>query len=129
MKVGLFSGRPSAASRTGGGALSDTEGVARSCFSGGGPIFEMTLCPALGIRQGNCSLRTGTFRLRTGTLWPFWFASGYCCNAVLMAKKKNPAAVELGRKGGKASAEKLTDEQRKEKARKAAQARWTKRQK
>jgi hypothetical protein len=49
------------------------------------------------------------------------------CNAQLMAKKKNPAAVELGRKGGKRSAERLTDEQRKEKARKAAQARWTKR--
>ena len=45
----------------------------------------------------------------------------------LMAKKKNPAAVQLGRKGGKASAEKLTEEQRKEKARKAAQARWGKR--
>jgi len=45
-----------------------------------------------------------------------------------MAKKKNRAAVQLGRKGGKASAEKLTDEQRTEKARKAAQARWTKRQ-
>ena len=44
-----------------------------------------------------------------------------------MAKKKNAAAVELGRKGGKASAERLTDQQRKEKARKAAQARWTKR--
>jgi hypothetical protein len=46
-----------------------------------------------------------------------------------MVKKKDPAAVELGRKGGKASAERLTDEQRKEKARKAARARWTKRQK
>jgi hypothetical protein len=46
-----------------------------------------------------------------------------------MAKKKNAAAVELGRKGGKASAERLTDEQRREKARKAAQARWSKRQK
>jgi hypothetical protein len=60
--------------------------------------------------------------------WHFvviWFASGRC-NAQLMAKKKNPAAVELGRKGGKRSAERLTHEQRKEKARKAAQARWTK---
>jgi len=57
-----------------------------------------------------------------------WFFGGRC-NAQLMAKKKNPAAVELGRKGGKTSAEKLTDEQRKEKARKAAQARWAKRQK
>lgn len=41
---------------------------------------------------------------------------------------KNPHAVELGRrgglKGGKARAEKLTPEQRKEIARKAAQARW-----
>jgi hypothetical protein len=41
---------------------------------------------------------------------------------------KNPAAVALGRlgglKGGKARANKLTPEQRKEIARKAAQARW-----
>jgi len=43
-----------------------------------------------------------------------------------MAKRKNPAAVALGRKGGKASAEKLTQEQRREKARKAAQSRWAK---
>jgi hypothetical protein len=46
-----------------------------------------------------------------------------------MAKKKNLAAVELGRRGGKTSAERLTEEQRREKARKAAQARWSKRQK
>ena len=43
---------------------------------------------------------------------------------------KNPAAVALGRlgglKGGKARAEKLTPEQRKEIAQKAAQARWSK---
>jgi hypothetical protein len=44
-----------------------------------------------------------------------------------MGKKKNPAAVELGRKGGRASGKKLSDEQRKEKARKAAQARWAQR--
>jgi len=41
---------------------------------------------------------------------------------------KNPAAVELsrrgGRKGGKARAEKLTPEQRSEIAKKAAAARW-----
>lgn len=47
-----------------------------------------------------------------------------------MAQEKNPAAVELGRlggrKGGKARAEKLTAEQRKEIARKAAKARWEK---
>ena len=40
--------------------------------------------------------------------------------------RKNIAAVELGRRGGKASAEKLTDQQRKEKARRAAQAKWSK---
>jgi hypothetical protein len=42
---------------------------------------------------------------------------------------KNPAAVALGRlgglKGGKARAEKLSPEQRKEIAQKAAQARWS----
>jgi hypothetical protein len=42
--------------------------------------------------------------------------------------QKNPAAVALGRlggkKGGKARAEKLTPEQRKEIARKAARTRW-----
>jgi hypothetical protein len=41
---------------------------------------------------------------------------------------KNPAAVELGRKGGlkggKARAEKMSAEERKEAARKAARARW-----
>ena len=43
-------------------------------------------------------------------------------------KKKNPAAVALGKlgglKGGKARAEKLTKERRTEIARKAAKARW-----
>lgn len=43
---------------------------------------------------------------------------------------KNPAAVALGRlgglKGGKVRASKLTPEQRKEIAKKAAQARWGK---
>jgi hypothetical protein len=46
------------------------------------------------------------------------------------AKKKNPAAVALGRKGGKkggpARAAKLSPEQRSESARKAVQARWAK---
>lgn len=46
-------------------------------------------------------------------------------------KKKNPAAVALGRKGGlkggKARAAKLTKEQRIASAKKAAQARWKKR--
>jgi hypothetical protein len=45
-------------------------------------------------------------------------------------RQKNPAAVALGRlggkKGGKARAEKLTSEQRKEIAQKAAKARWGK---
>ncbi len=39
---------------------------------------------------------------------------------------KNKAAKELGRLGGKARAAKLTPEQRREIAKKAAQARWSK---
>jgi hypothetical protein len=39
---------------------------------------------------------------------------------------KNPAAVALGRKGGKARAKKLTPQQRSESARKAVTARWEK---
>ncbi len=38
---------------------------------------------------------------------------------------KNKAAVELGRKGGKARAEKMTKKRRSEIARKAAKARWS----
>lgn len=45
-------------------------------------------------------------------------------------KEKNPAAVELGRfgglKGGKARAERLSPERRKEIAKKAARVRWGK---
>lgn len=48
-------------------------------------------------------------------------------------KKKNPAAVELGRlgglKGGKARAKKLTREQRTRIAKEAAKKRWNKEQK
>lgn len=44
--------------------------------------------------------------------------------------EKNPAAVELGRKGGlkggKARAEKMTAKQRSDAAKKAAEARWKK---
>jgi hypothetical protein len=51
-----------------------------------------------------------------------------------MAKRKNPAAVALGRRGGKASKGKagraaiaaLSPEQRRDNARKAAAARWGK---
>ena len=43
-----------------------------------------------------------------------------------MAKKKNPAAVALGRKGGKRSRINLMPEQRTELAKKAAGARWAK---
>jgi hypothetical protein len=50
--------------------------------------------------------------------------------AVKAAKRKDPAAVALGRKGGKkggpARAAKLTATQRSESARKAVQARWAK---
>ena len=43
-----------------------------------------------------------------------------------MAKReKDPNAVALGRKGGKARLQKMTPEQRQEIARKAAIARWS----
>jgi len=38
---------------------------------------------------------------------------------------KNPAAVALGRKGGKATAQKRTAEERSAAAKKAVEARWT----
>jgi hypothetical protein len=48
----------------------------------------------------------------------------------IMEKKKNPAAVALGRLGGKKSAEgrmkKLTPQQRSDIAKHAARVRWTK---
>jgi len=43
-----------------------------------------------------------------------------------MAKRKDPAAVSLGRKGAKAGHKKRTPEERSEKARTAARARWSK---
>jgi hypothetical protein len=45
---------------------------------------------------------------------------------VLMAKRKNPAAVALGKRSAAGRMEKLTPEQRSEVARKAAAARWAK---
>lgn len=48
------------------------------------------------------------------------------CNKYSMARKKNPAAVQLGRRGGKAYVERHTPVQRSEAAKKAAQARWAK---
>jgi hypothetical protein len=41
-------------------------------------------------------------------------------------RKKDPHAVALGKKGGKARIEKMTPERRSEIARKAVQARWAK---
>jgi hypothetical protein len=43
-----------------------------------------------------------------------------------MSKKKDPHAVALGRKGGKARLQTLTSEERREIARKAVSARWAK---
>ena len=45
-----------------------------------------------------------------------------------MKDRKNKAAVELGRKGGKARVARMTKEERSESARKAALARWKKEQ-
>jgi hypothetical protein len=41
-------------------------------------------------------------------------------------RKKDPRAVALGRKGGKAYVQKTSPEERSEAARKAVQARWKK---
>lgn len=41
-------------------------------------------------------------------------------------KKKNPAAVQLGRRGGKQRAKNLTAEQLSEQGRQAVMARWKK---
>ena len=53
--------------------------------------------------------------------------------ARIMAKKKNPAAVALGKRGGKARLKRMSPEQRSEIARKAGQAsavvRWGKKAK
>ena len=43
--------------------------------------------------------------------------------------KKNQAAAQLGKRGGRARAKKLTKEELSESARKAAQARWAKEKK
>lgn len=57
-------------------------------------------------------------------------ATGEELPEALYQNDKNPAAVELGRKGGqkggKARAAKMTAEERSEAARKAARARWAK---
>jgi hypothetical protein len=44
----------------------------------------------------------------------------------MASKRKNPAAVALGRRGAKARMTKLTPEQRSEVARRAVEARWAK---
>ena len=41
-----------------------------------------------------------------------------------MAKRKNANAVALGKKGGKARAERMSPQERSESARKAVEARW-----
>jgi hypothetical protein len=46
-----------------------------------------------------------------------------------VAKRKDSYASEFARMGGKARAKKLTVEQRRESARKAAQARWAQQKK
>ena len=45
---------------------------------------------------------------------------------MLMVKRKNPMAVALGRRGGKARLKKMTPEERKRVAQAGANARWKK---
>lgn len=53
----------------------------------------------------------------------------YVLSAMAKRKAKDPHAVALGRKGGKARIKKMTPEQRREIARKAVIARWAKHKK
>lgn len=46
-----------------------------------------------------------------------------------MAKRKNPAAVALGRKGGKSTAAKMTAKERSARMREVVKARWAKKDK
>ena len=54
------------------------------------------------------------------------FAGRSACGKRRLMAKKDPAAVRLGRRGGKEYARRHTAEERKAQARKAAQARWAK---
>jgi hypothetical protein len=131
MKVGLFWGWPSLPLEQmidGGAVLSLIHRARSAMFFQGEGGFPDNIMLSAGHPSRQLFLTHWHF---LPTHWHFlviWFSCGRC-NAQRMAKRKNRAAVELGRKGGKTSAERLTNEQRKEKARKAAQARWTKRQK
>jgi hypothetical protein len=71
--------------------------------------------------------RVSTFRVDSK-----WFISDAVKGLILqMVKKgeKDPHAVALGRKGGKARIDKMTPERRSEIARKAVLARWAKHKK
>ena len=62
--------------------------------------------------------------------YPCCFLTRHLAVSIVMAKKKNPHAVALGRlgglKGGKARTAKLTPEERRDLARKAVLVRWAK---
>jgi hypothetical protein len=51
------------------------------------------------------------------------------CILLMNMAKKNPAAVKLGRKGGRNSRKNFTPEERKAMAQKAVRARWGKKKK
>jgi hypothetical protein len=48
------------------------------------------------------------------------------CDMLIAMQRKDPAAVSLGRRGGKNSRKNLTEEEKRELARRAANARWKK---
>ena len=57
------------------------------------------------------------------------FKAGFMAKGAGSHGNEDSYAADFARKGGKARAKKLTAEQRKESARKAAQARWAKKKK
>jgi len=70
---------------------------------------------AMNYDYGGCYVKNASAAVRTCYKRPSYMA------------KKNQAAVQLGRRGGRATARKLSAAQRKESARKASRARWAKR--
>ena len=81
-----------------------------------GLLHDSILYVALSTCQGVVA-NFFTYRLECVTLW------------TMAGKRKNPAAMALGKKGGKARAKKLTAAQLSEQGRNAVQARWAKQKK
>jgi len=86
-------------------------------------VFISILCTALCISQSKSSTMSRPFFIGLQTAVHKTQPIG---GINIAMTRKNPMAVALGSRGGKATAKKMTPEERKEKMRRAAQARWAK---